>query len=217
MRALWIEDHQLIGESLEMLLHVVMPDISLDKARDWASGRRLIETFAYELVLLDWWLGAEDAEAALAYLRERGDGVPVIVVSGDDRPAVRQRALALGAVGYVEKSAEPSALVDAIRQAMASRFDHAPPGPATAAANAPRVARPVLQVDIDTAFPDLTPRQSEVFQLLMKGLADKQIARDLGISDTTVKTHVRAILQIVGVHSRGEAAYAARARGAGGG
>jgi DNA-binding NarL/FixJ family response regulator len=71
----------------------------------------------------------------------------------------------------------------------------------------------VLPFNVKTAFPELTARQADVFRELMRGLSDKQIARELGVSDTTVKTHVRAILQIVGVHKRGEAAFEARARG----
>ena len=65
MRALWIEDHQLIGESLEMLLQVVMPELSLDKARDLDTARQLVQSIPYELVLLDWWLEQSDGATAI--------------------------------------------------------------------------------------------------------------------------------------------------------
>lgn len=213
MRALWIEDHQLIGDSLEVLLHVVMPEISLDKARDLDSALRLIATFRYELVLLDWWLGAQDGQAAMRSLRAAGCNTPVIVVSGDEREAVMRQAMSLGAVGYVPKSADPDALVEAIGLALRGVVTRPRAGPMRDfAASAPGG---LPAIDVAAAYPELTARQSEVFRALMRGLSDKQIARDLDISDTTVKTHVRAILQIVGVHKRGEAAYAARLRGAG--
>jgi two-component system nitrate/nitrite response regulator NarL len=214
MRALWIEDHLLVGDSLEVLLHVVMPDVSLDKARDLESAKQLVGTFKYELVLLDWWLGEQDGETTIGSLRAAGCVTPIIVVSGDEREAVRRRATALGAVGYVPKTAEPATLVAAIREVLG----------VSGAAGAGSVHRsdqrtdeaPVrASIDIASAFPGLTPRQIDVFRGLMRGLSDKQIARDLHISDTTVKTHVRAILQTVGVRKRGEATYAARARGAG--
>lgn len=213
MRALWIEDHQLIGDALEELLHVKMPEVSLDKARDLDTALRLSRTFRYELVLLDWWLGAQDGEASMQALSDAGCTMPVIVVSGDEREPVMRRAMELGALGYVPKSADPDALVDAIRLAMRGIVTRPRAGASGAPSTLPG-ALPALE--IAAAFPELTARQADVFRALMRGHSDKQIARDLGISDTTVKTHVRAILQIVGVHKRGEAAHAARVRGAGG-
>lgn len=212
MRALWIEDHQLIGDSLEVLLHVVMPEISLDKARDVEAAQRLISTFSYQLILLDWWLGSQDGEVTMQSLGAAGCVTPVIVVSGDERESVMRRALALGAVGYVPKSADPATLVAAIRSVLSGRMNLR----VSAAALGVRPLSPAVRpINIATAFPELTARQVDVFRGLMRGLSDKHIARELGISDTTVKTHVRAILQIVGVRKRGEATYQARARGAG--
>lgn len=212
MRALWIEDHQLIGDSLEMLLQVVMPEITLDKALDLATASRLIEAFQYELVLLDWWLGSSDGEGALNTLRARQMPPPIIVVSGDEHESIRARALELGATAYVLKSASPAELVRVMRQTL--RIDPVVGQPHSSVAPAPRqAAENTRERDLQAAFPDLTSRQIEVFQELVRGHSDKQIARELGISDTTVKSHVRAILQVVGVHKRGEAAFEARARG----
>jgi two-component system nitrate/nitrite response regulator NarL len=212
VRALWIEDHQLIGDSLEMLLQVVMPEITLDKALDLATASRLIQTFQYELILLDWWLGSTDGESAINTLRARETPPPIVVVSGDERESIKTRALELGATAYVLKSASPAELVRVMRQTLqippADRQPSA--GPRAAPRHLPEHSR---ERDFQAVFPELTARQAEVFQELVRGLSDKQIARELGISDTTVKSHVRAILQIVGVHKRGEAAFEARARG----
>jgi two-component system, NarL family, nitrate/nitrite response regulator NarL len=212
MRALWIEDHQLIGDSLEVLLQVVMPELSVDKARDLNAAKSLVAAFPYELVLLDWWLGEQDGEGAIRALRQSGCNVPILIVSGDEREAIMQRALALGAVGYVSKAADPAALVDAIRASVSGEGGIAlRPAPARKGGTGAQLP----PLNVESVYPELTARQAEVFRSLMRGLSDKQIARDLGVSDTTVKSHVRAILQIVGVHKRGEAAYQARARGAG--
>jgi DNA-binding NarL/FixJ family response regulator len=212
MRALWIEDHQLIGDSLEMLLQVVMPEISLDKARSVETALRYVSTFQYELVLLDWWLGGEDGAKAIAEIKQAGCDAPILVVSGDEREPTMRRALSVGAVGYVPKSADPRSLVDAIRNALQGRVSR--PSFASAHAAAAR-AGSLPPLDIQAVFPDLTDRQADVFRALMRGASDKQIARELGVSDSTIKTHVRAILQVVGVHKRGEAAHEARLRGAG--
>lgn len=211
MRALWIEDHQLIGDALEELLHVKMPEISLDKARDSSSAVAFVRAIHYELVLLDWWLGDEDGEKTMQALREAGCKAPVIVVSHDEREATKRRAAALGASGYVVKTADPQTLIEVMRNAL--RGVASPVDMTVATASAPG---PLPLLPIEHAFPELTARQADVFRVLIRGLSDKQIARELGISDSTVKTHVRAILQALGVTRRGEAAHEARLRGAGG-
>lgn len=206
MRAIWIEDHQLIGDSLELLLQVVMPELSLDKARDLHSAQRLAASIPYELVLLDWWLDETDGATTIGALRQAGCRAPIIVVSGDDREPVMRRALSLGVAGYVRKSAEPQELINTLRTVLAGGR-HSPP-PSTPR----RDGLPPL--DLITLYPDLTLRQHDVFRALMRGQSDKQIARELGIGETTVKSHVRAILQSLGVRSRGEAAHQARSAGA---
>lgn len=212
MRALWIEDHQLIGDSLEVLLQVLLPDISLDKARDLQTAESLVRTFQYQLVLLDWWIAGVDGEKSIATLRSAGCQTPIVVVSGDEREAVMRRAFALGASAFVPKNTDVHALVDAIRGAIEGRALARPQVPVPVPEFQPEV-KPAL--DVETVFPELTPRQADVFRGLMRGLADKQIGRELGVSETTVKTHVRAILHVVGVRKRGEAVFQAMTRGAG--
>jgi DNA-binding NarL/FixJ family response regulator len=212
VRALWIEDHQLIAESLEVFLQVEWPEISLDRARDIAAASQLVRSIPYEVVLLDWWLSNEDGTCTIPALREAGCHGPIVVVSGDDRELVIQQALKLGAAGYVPKSADAEALMEAIRFAIKGGVSRPPPGttPVTA-----RSTGGLPAIDVGMLFPELTPRQVDVFRAMMRGLSDKHIARELGVSDTTVKTHVRAILQVVGVHKRGEAVFQARSRGGG--
>lgn len=206
MRALWIEDHQLIGDALELLLQLVMPQLSLDKARDADTALRLATSIPYELVLLDWWLGDSDGEQLLNRLRTAGCTAPVVVVSGDEREPVQRRALQLGVAAFVRKSAPPEQLIETLRAVLAGR-------PAPQAEAAARAPAPLPPLDVATLYPHLSPRQLEVFRALLRGASDKQIARELAIAETTVKTHVRVILQALGVKSRGEAAHAARHAG----
>ncbi|MBH9553600.1 response regulator [Inhella gelatinilytica] len=205
MRALWIEDHQLIGDSLEMLLQIVMPELSLDKARDLQTGKELAQSIPYELVLLDWWLGETDGAEAIQALRDAGCSAPIVVVSGDDREPVMRRALDMGVAGYVRKAAGAQELIKTIQTVISGGRPETPP------ASPMRGGLPPL--DLQLLYPDLTPRQIEVLQHLVRGESDKQIGRALGISDTTVKSHVRSILASLQVRSRGEAAHRARSDG----
>lgn len=211
MRALWVEDHVLIGDSLEMLLQVVMPELSLDKAHDVRNALALVRAIPYDLVLLDWWLGPDTGEHAMVQLRAGGCVAPFLIVSGDEREVVKRRALALGAVGFVLKASPPQTLVETIRAALAREPGHA--GAFASPEPTPAPARP--SVRLGSLFPELTERQVDVFEQLTLGRSDKQIARHLGVANSTVRTHVRAILEIIGVHSRGEATHEAQLRGAG--
>lgn len=210
VRALWIEDHQLIGDSLEVLFQVLMPDLSLDKARNIEEAARLAQTFQYQIVLLDWWIEGQDGERSLRILREAGCDTPFVVVSGDDSDTVMRRARELGAQAYVSKSTDPMTLVDAIRSALG---DSTPTVPGALSKGQMPAGDGLAAIDVENAFPELTARQADVFRALMRGASDKQIARELGVSETTIKTHVRGILQAVGVRKRGEAVYQAMARG----
>jgi DNA-binding NarL/FixJ family response regulator len=211
MRALLIDDQQLIRESLEMLLQVMMPDISLDHAASAHGAIQLAATIDYQLILLDWWLGEVNGGQCIEQLRAAGSTAPVVVVSGDDNEQVVQQALALGAAGYVTKSGSKNSLLDAIRVALGGGRYLPPRRAAGPAAPIPGV--PVRR-ELQEVFPDLTERQIEVFRVLIRGQSDKQIARELNIAESTVKTHVRAIFQALGAQRRSEAAYIARQRGA---
>lgn len=204
MRALWIEDHPLIADALELLLQVALPTLSLDKARTLAEGEQLVASIPYSLVLLDWWLDAHDGAHSLQRLRERGCLAPVVVVSGDDRELVMRQAWALGVAGFVRKSGSPQELLTTLQAALAGQRAPLPPA-------APRRGLPTL--DPALLYPDLSPRQLEVLRALLRGASDRQIAEALDIGETTVKSHVRAVLQALGVRSRNEAAHVVRRAG----
>lgn len=219
MRALWVEDHALIGDSLEMLLQVLIPDISLDKARSLDAAREMVLSIPYELLLVDWWLGSQDGETTIRALRKAGSACPVIVVSADERDAVWQQAKALDVAAFVSKSTDSDALVraiqDVVQRGMDGRKGDGFLVPSRGGQSGSGAAAQPPLLDVQQVFPELTPRQADVFRGLMRGLSDKHIARELSISETTVKTHVRAILQTVGASKRGEAVFLARNGGAG--
>ncbi len=119
----------------------------------------------------------------------------IIMLSADTSPATQQRAMERGAAAFVSKADTPGTMVAVIRQAL-----HHTPGPL-----------PLESVCGDACcHPSLTPRQSEVLDLLCQGLSNKAIGRRLGISENTVRTHVQALLALLQVSGRSQAVYAAR-------
>jgi DNA-binding NarL/FixJ family response regulator len=223
MRLLVIDDELLVLEGLEAFLHAALPDHTLDKTADIDVAVEWVANVPYGLVLLDWNLlddhgepvaGAESVQA----LRHAGFGGPIVVVSGDERREWPVLLMQHGLSGYVPKAAPGTTLIDAIHVALRGGV-YLPAMTLHAQARAPlRRAEAVAPAISDPAerFPSLTPRQADVFRGLARGLSDKQIARELGVFESTVKTHVRAILGIVGVGRRGEAVYRLTGNGHGG-
>jgi two-component system nitrate/nitrite response regulator NarL len=220
MRALVIDDEQLVLEGLEAFLQAALPELSLDKTADVNTALQLAASVPYELLLLDWHLVDQDGHALdgrtmVQGLRAQGCKAPILVVSGDDRADWPALLFELGLSGVVTKSASGARLVDAIQIAIRGGI-YLPAQTLAARANprfrpAAEAARPV---DPKLRYPDLTERQVDVFRVMVRGLSDKQIARELGITEATVKTHVRAILGVVGVRRRGEAVFEVTGRGA---
>ena len=155
-----------------------------------------------DLILLDLKMPGVRGFSGLMYLRAQYPGVPLVVVSGNDDPAVIRRCIEFGASGFIPKTLSADALRQAIARVLQGEVwtppdvDLAPASDAEGAATIARLAT-------------LTPQQVRVLMMLSGGLLNKQIAYELGVSEATVKAHVSAILQKLGVDSRTQAVIAA--------
>ncbi len=205
MRVLIIDDHTLFREGLETLLTRREIEV-VGSIGDGRDGLRLALQLRPDVVLLDMRMPLVDGLSVLRQLQQKALPMPIVMLttSSDDRDLVE--ALRGGARGYLLKDMEPDALVTALRQIVAGETVVAPD-------LAPALAK-VVQGDVAdrtsaTPFDGLTPRETEILGLLAEGQSNKVIARNLGISDGTVKLHVKAILRKLKVHSRVEAAVMA--------
>lgn len=217
MRALLIDDEDLVLEGLEAFLQVSMPDLSLDKTAELAVAVELAANVPYELTLLDWHLtGADgrpqDGRAVIEALRAAGSRAPILVVSGGDPTPWPQRVFDLGLAGFVPKRASGATLLEAIRIALGGGvflLDRALQQRAHVATVPPQDTPPSADdvVALQLRFPALTERQAEVFRVMLRGASNKEIARELDIGVNTVHTHVRGVLAAVGAQRRGEAVF----------
>jgi len=205
LRVLIIDDHTLFREGLEGLLTRREIEV-VGSVGDGREGARLAEQLRPDVVLLDMRMPLLDGLSVLSELRESELRMPIVMLttSSDEKDLVD--ALRGGARGYLLKDMEPDGLVTALSQIVAGETIVAPD-------LAPTLAK-VVQGNVPTAvtatpFEDLTPRETEILGLLAEGQSNKVIARNLGISDGTVKLHVKAILRKLSVHSRVEAAVMA--------
>jgi DNA-binding NarL/FixJ family response regulator len=204
IRVLVVDDHAVVREGLRTFLELQDGIEVVGEAADGREGVAAAERLAPDVVLMDLVMPRLDGVGAMRELRRRLPGVRVIVLTSfadDDKllPAVQA-----GAAGYLLKNTEPRELARAVRAAHAGE-----------ALLDPQVAGRLLESIAQPADrpPDpLTPREREVLELIGRGLSNKRIARELGIAEKTVKTHVGHVLAKLGVTDRTQAAlHAVRA------
>jgi DNA-binding NarL/FixJ family response regulator len=140
--------------------------------------------------------------SGLMYLRAQYPSVPVIVVSANDDPAAIRRCMEFGASGFIPKTLGVEVMRDAISCILSGGVWTPPDVDLSAGSDAETAA-------LMTRMTTLTPQQVRVLMMLSEGLLNKQIAYQLGVSEATVKAHVSAILQKLGVESRTQAVIAA--------
>jgi DNA-binding NarL/FixJ family response regulator len=140
--------------------------------------------------------------SGLMYLRAQYPGLPIVVVSANDDPAVIRRCMEFGASGFIPKTLGVEALRRAIARVLKGEV-WTPPDVDLARDRDSESAATIARLAT------LTPQQVRVLMMLSGGLLNKQIAYELGVSEATVKAHVSAILQKLGVESRTQAVIAA--------
>ena len=205
LRVLLIDDHTLFRVGLEGLLAHRSIDV-IASIGDGREGLQCAADLNPDIVLLDMRMPDINGIGVLKKLRETGFQNPVVMLttSTDEHDLVE--SLRNGAQGYLLKDMEPDDLVLALRDIVAGKTVVAPD-------LAPVLAKVVqgdgTLPDEASPFDELTPREGEILSLLAEGQSNKVIARNLGISDGTVKLHVKAILRKLSVHSRVEAAVMA--------
>ena len=198
IRVLIADDHAVVRQGLRTFLDLQEDMEVVAEAADGVEALAAAEEHAPDVVLVDLVMPNMDGIEALRGLRERVPAARAIVLSSfiDDEkllPAVRA-----GAAGYLLKDVQPQELVEAIRTVHGG-----------GALLHPRVASRLLE---EMATDPLTPREREVLGLIGRGMANKLIARELSLSEKTVKAHVSNILAKLGVNDRTQAAlYAVRA------
>lgn len=215
MKILVIDDHVLIQQAMLGVLKKIRRDALVFEAVSSAQAMQIVNANPdLDLILLDLTLPDRDGFALLAELREQLPQAAVVVLSGVQEPDYVLKALDLGAVGYIPKSAHGDVILNALRLVLGGGV-YVPPeilardaaSPATALAARPRI------VESPAAKIGLTERQLEVLALMMEGKSNKTICRDLNLAEPTVKNHVTAILKALKVSNRTEAVIAANRLG----
>ena len=203
MRLVIADDHPLFRGALRESMAGLFERAEIDEAGSFDEITHLLERSAeIELILLDLSMPGMRGFSGLMYLRAQYPGVPIIVVSANEDAAVIRRCMNFGASGFIPKTLGIEEMRVAIARVIEGgiwtppEVDLGQSWDREAAELMPRLA-------------SLTPQQVRVLMMLSEGLLNKQIAYELGVSEATVKAHVSAILQKLGVESRTQAVIAA--------
>ncbi|MGH6666151.1 MAG: response regulator transcription factor [Pseudolabrys sp.] len=197
------DDHPLFRGALREAVTGLFERMDIAEAGTFNEVAELLERGSdVDLVLLDLTMPGVRGFSGLMYLRAQYPGVPVIVVSANDDPAAIRRCMQFGASGFIPKTLGVEAMRAAISRILGGGVWTPPDVDLTAGSDAETAA---LMARMAT----LTPQQVRVLMMLSEGLLNKQIAYQLGVSEATVKAHVSAILQKLGVESRTQAVIAA--------
>ncbi|MEZ5787710.1 MAG: response regulator transcription factor [Xanthobacteraceae bacterium] len=202
-RLLIADDHPLFRGALREAVSGMFADVDIMEAGTFEEMSSLLERGAdVDLVLLDLAMPGVRGLSGLLYLRAQYPSLPVTIVSATDNPVIIRRCMEIGASGFIPKTLGVDIIRTAIATVLSGELWTPPDVDLSAAVDAETAA-------MLTRFATLTPQQVRVLMMLSEGLLNKQIAYELSVSEATVKAHVSAILQKLGVESRTQAVIAA--------
>ena len=204
-KVLIADDHPLVRDGLARLMRLLDAQAEVVEAADYAAIERELEHGVPALALIDLNMPGMDGLAGVQRLRERYPALQIVVASAEDDPVTIRGVLSLGVAGFLPKSEPPEVMLQALQLVLRGGTYM----PASALSDfrdgRPPPARP------DTS--GLTPRQLDVLRELMRGQPNKLIARELGLTEGTVKIHIAAILRALHARNRTEAVVVARQLG----
>jgi DNA-binding NarL/FixJ family response regulator len=202
-RLIIADDHPLFRGALRQAVSSVLPTTTVDEAGTFEDLTKLLEQDSdVDLILLDLSMPGISGFSGLIYLRAQYPAIPVVIVSASDDVGTIRQSLDFGASGFIPKRFGVDTLRDAIVRVMDGDV-WVPPDVDMSAAADPEMSK------LRDRLVTLTPQQVRVLMMLSQGLLNKQIAYELGVSEATIKAHVSAILQKLGVESRTQAVIAA--------
>ena len=188
------DDHPLFREALVSAVRKARPDASVVECSSFAEADAALNSGAVDLLLLDLKLSDVEGMTGLNLVRANHPAVPVVVVSASEEPHTVRHAMAVGASGFIPKSASLETMVEAISQILEGETWAPDVGEAEGE-----------EADLQSRIASLTPSQLRILEGLKAGRLNKQIAYDLGVTEATIKAHLTSVFRKLGVQNRTQA------------
>lgn len=207
LRLLLADDHEMVRLALRYALASLSDSIVWHEASDAAQVRAILDVeFALDLAIVDLRMPGADGIEWIRSLRTKYPSLPLLVISATEDSALVHALIGCGVAGFIPKSDSPAVILQAVRLVLAGGT-YAPlrllSDPMSASTSNLAHSAPTMA--------GLTPRQREVLGQLARGFPNKRIARELGLSESTIKVHLMAIYRVLAVRNRTEAVIAAQA------
>jgi DNA-binding NarL/FixJ family response regulator len=200
-----VDDHPLVRHGFALSVREIHPNAKVLEAGSLEDALAIVARAPnLTMVLFDLSLGNRDGRNGMRRMVEALGTTPLLVISGSEEVADIVDSVQQGARGYILKTSSTEVLEHAISLALTGETFLPLPRAVLSGAVAAETSRPTGQI-----LHRLTDRQRDVFQLLLAGHSNKEIARELGVLEGTVKVHVRAIMQKLGVRNRTQVAVVA--------
>jgi DNA-binding NarL/FixJ family response regulator len=206
MHILIVDDHAFVCAGLKATLHDTLDDIRVTTTEKGEEVLSILGKEDIDIVILDLFMpGGYGGFGLISLLHDRYPCLPIIVLSASENSTHIRKCFELGVTGFVTKSAPKETLIEAIAAAKkGERF-----GPKFLIEPLAKVARVLDEVDsgvnIEIIAELITERQFDILSCISRGHSNKQIARELELSQNTVKVHVSAMLKSLGLSNRTQA------------
>lgn len=207
MRTLLIDDHAVFTQGLRFLLSDLDETIEFLEATSCEEALETAQGSDINLVLLDFHMSGLDGIEALRAIKERFPSAAIVMLSSEDNPQLIRDSIDNGASGFIPKSSTAQVLIAALRLILAGGI-YLPTHALTdveSRVTSPTQSENSAPVEIE----GLSKRQLQVLLKVVQGKANKTVAREMNISEGTVKAHLSAAFRALGVHNRTEAVFAA--------
>ncbi|MFC5496755.1 response regulator [Caenimonas terrae] len=202
MKILLIDDHALFRRGVRLMLRELVADVDLSEADGCAQALTMAHE-AFDLILLDMNMPGLNGIEALQCIKQAWPTAFVVVLSGEENAGLIRNVIEQGASGFVPKTSTPEVMIHAL-QLVLSRGVYLPPQ----VLNASHAPGPDRQHgSAAPAIAGMTQRQAEVLRMALKGAPNKVIARELNISEGTVKSHLSTVFRLLNVRNRTQALY----------
>ncbi len=206
IRILIIDDHAIVRRGLAMVLRQEAEFEVVGEARNGQEGMEAVARLQPDLVLLDLIMPEMDGKTTALALRSSYPQIKIIMLTGIELDERLFELLEMGIEGFVMKEVEPAQLVEAIRLVMRGEAYFSKPV-------LQRLLARIRKEHSPSAKPSLTAREQEVLQWMATPMTYRQIAHQLGVSEETIRTHARNILEKMGQPNRAQAVLAALRQG----
>ena len=208
IKVLMVDDHALFRDGMRYVLQQLADEVEILDSGSFPDALQLArDNSDIDLALLDLNMPGSLGAQTIASWRREFPSVPLVILSATEDAALVRELIGLGVAAFIPKSDSASVMLQAVRLVL-SGGTYAPLRFVSGASAAAAEHRPLPPAN--GSVPGLTPRQSEVLNLLARGLPNKTIARELGLSEATVKVHLLAVFRVLRARNRTEAVVAAQ-------